>query len=107
MVYVIIGVALLFIIVPIIAVLPSARQKEQMRMRAAARKAGIAVELTSIEDPEPAQDKYISPTGRALEPVLKTAAWRVQRDRGRGWRELPPVAWCGVRRATGWDRPPT
>ena len=51
MVYVLIGVILLAIIVPIISVLPSARQKERMQMRMVARAAGVSVELTSIDDP--------------------------------------------------------
>lgn len=72
-------------------------------MRAAARNEGVAVELTSIDDPNPVQDKYLSPTGRALPPALKTAAWRVQRKRETGWRSLPPIHWCGVRRQSGWD----
>jgi len=94
MVYLIIGLALLFIIVPIIAVLPSARQKERMQMRNIARQAGVSVDLTSIEDPNPKQDKYISNTGRPLPPDLKVTAWRVQRKRERNWRQLPEVNWC-------------
>ena len=93
MAYLIIVVALIFIIVPIIAVLPSARQKEQMRMRNLARQAGVSVDLTSIDDPNPEQDKYITPAGRAIPPVLKVIAWRYQRRRSGGWRRMPEVTW--------------
>ncbi|MBL6690982.1 MAG: hypothetical protein ISP91_11365 [Pseudomonadales bacterium] len=94
MVYLIIGLALLFIIVPIVAVLPSARQKERMQMRTIARQSGVSVDLTSIEDPNPRQDKYVTHTGRRIPPKLKVTAWRVQRKRERDWRQLPEVNWC-------------
>ncbi len=97
MVYLIIGLVLLFIIVPIVAVLPSARQKERMQMRMIARQAGVSVELTSITDPNPKQEKYISPTGRPIPPDLKVTAWRYQRRREGNWRELPEVNWCAQR----------
>lgn len=94
MVYVLIGVILLAIIVPIISVLPSARQKERMQMRMVARAAGVSVELTSIDDPNPKQDKYIAYTGKPLPAVLKVVAYRLQRKRERDWRQLPRVSWC-------------
>ena len=94
MAYLIIAAALLFIIVPIIGVLPSARQKAQMTMRNVARGAGVTVEITVIEDPNPDQEKYISNLGRKLEPKLNVAGWRLQRRRDRDWRQLPRVDWC-------------
>lgn len=94
MVYVLIGVILIAIIVPIISVLPSARQKERMQMRMVARAAGVSVELTSIDDPNPKQDKYISYTGKRIPAVLKVVAYRLQRKRERDWRRLPRVSWC-------------
>jgi hypothetical protein len=92
--YVIIGVVLLLIIAPIISVLPSARQKARMVMRQAAMAAGVAVELTSIDDPNPKQDKYIGNTGKAIPPVLKVVGYRLQRKRVRDWRQLPVVEWA-------------
>ncbi|MFT7219580.1 MAG: hypothetical protein ACI8Z1_001195 [Candidatus Azotimanducaceae bacterium] len=103
MVYVIIGVAMLFIIVPIIAVLPNPRQKAQMRMRAAARARGVAVELTQIDDPVPVQEKYISPTGQAMPPILKTAAYRFPRKRPADRRSLTTVEWKGISGRNGWE----
>lgn len=94
MAYVLIGVILIAIIVPIISVLPSARQKERMQMRMNARAAGVSVELTSIDDPNPKQDKYITYTGKRIPAVLKVVAYRLQRKRKSGWRQLPEVSWC-------------
>jgi hypothetical protein len=93
-VYVLIGVILLAIIVPILLVLPSTRQKERMQMRMIARAAGVSVELTSIDDPNPKQDKYITYTGKRIPAVLKVVAYRLQRKREREWRQLPKVSWC-------------
>ena len=66
MIYIIIGLVLLLIAAPIIAVLPSKRQKEQMKLRQQAMAQGISVELTSIDDPIPEQKKYITGTGKQL-----------------------------------------
>jgi hypothetical protein len=92
--YVIVAVVLLLVIVPIFSVLPNARQRGQMAMRNAARSAGVSVELTSIADPNPDQDKYTSHIGKKIDPILKVAAYRVQRRRERDWRQLPQVNWC-------------
>ena len=97
MVYVLIGAILLAIIVPIISVLPSVRQKERMQMRMVARAAGVSVELTSIDDPNPKQDKYIAYTGKPIPAVLKVVAYRFQRKRERDWRHFPKVSWCLLR----------
>ena len=94
MAYVLIGIILIAIIVPIISVLPSARQKERMQMRMIAREAGVSVELTSIDDPNPKQDKYIAYTGKRIPAVLKIVAYRLQRKRQSDWRHLPKVSWC-------------
>lgn len=94
MAYVLIGVILIAIIVPIISVLPSARLKERMQMRMIARAAGVSVELTSIDDPNPKQDKYIAYTGKRIPAVLKVVAYRLQRKRQSDWRHLPRVSWC-------------
>ena len=94
MVYVFIVAILVAIIVPIISVLPSARQKERMQMRMIARTAGVSVELTSIDDPNPRQQKYIGYTGKRIPAVLKVVAYRLQRKRERDWRHLPKVSWC-------------
>lgn len=109
MVYVLIGVALLFVIVPIIAVLPSARQKTQMKMRTAAREVGVQVELTTIDDPNPDQDKYTSHIGKKLPTRLNVAAYRLQRKREQDWRQLPEVNWSLYRdleKSWHWRSPP-
>ena len=99
MAYLIIGFVLLLIIAPIFAILPSSRQKEQMRLRKQAMDQGISVELTRIEDPIPRQDKYLSSTGRRLEPVLAVAAYRIARPKPSEWRISPQIKWDLERRA--------
>ena len=99
---------MLAIIVPIFSVLPSARQRQQMAMRMAARRDGVSVELTTITDPNPNQDKYISHIGKKIEPNLKVAAYRLQRRRASDWRQLPQVNWCLKKDLAGawhWQAP--
>lgn len=104
MVYLIIGLVLLIIIVPIFSVLPSRRQREQMAMRKAAREAGVSVELTSIDDPNPDQEKYISHIGKKIPAKLKVAGYRIQRRRVGDWRRLPSVNWCLKKKLEdGWQ----
>ncbi len=89
MAYVLICVVLALILLPVIRILPSRRQKEQMAMRRVAMAAGVAVQLTTIDDPDPRQEKYLSHTGKALAPRLKVVAWRCPR------RQLPASGdWC-------------
>jgi len=98
MVYVGIAIVLLLIIAPIIAILPSKRQKEQMAMRRMAMSAGLSVELTRIADPDPDPEKYLSNTGKPLARVMPAVAYRLSRRRPPNWRQVPQVDWCLVRR---------
>ncbi|HAK52538.1 MAG TPA: hypothetical protein DCM54_11645 [Gammaproteobacteria bacterium] len=109
MVYIIIGTVLLLIIAPIVAVLPSARQKQQMAMRRQAMGLGVNVEITSITDPIPKQEKYLSSTGKQLEPNLSVTAYRVARKMPQSWRKIPLVNWTIERRVAseGDDLPGT
>ncbi|MGI9323368.1 MAG: hypothetical protein ACR2PJ_07285 [Pseudomonadales bacterium] len=93
MTYLIIGAILLLVLLPALSILPSARQRQQMKMRRQAMEAGIAVELTSIADPNPDQEKYVSSTGKAIAPELQLACYRLQRPRAGDWRRLPTVDW--------------
>lgn len=93
MAYVIIGIVLLLIIAPILAILPNARQKAQMAKRQQAMKQGVRVELTHLEDPDPDPGKYLSNTGRPLERKLAVAAYRIQRPRSVNWRQYPSSDW--------------
>lgn len=99
MVYVFIGIVILLIIAPIIAVLPSKRQKEQMVLRKKAMGQGVSIEFVSIEDPDPDPDKYVSNTGKPLERVIQVVAYRLLRPTPSEWREVPRIDWCAVRRA--------
>jgi len=97
MVYLGIAFVVLLIVAPIIALLPSARQKEQMALRKAARERGLRTELTTIEDPDPDPGKYRSVTGKELPRELKCIAYRRPRPRPAGWRWLPAMEWAVVR----------
>ena len=80
MAYIIIAVVLMLVLAPIVSVLPSARQRAQMKMRDAARQAGVSVDITFIDDPNPKQGKYVSGvTGKALPAKLEVACYRLPR----------------------------
>lgn len=76
MVYLFIGLVMLMIIAPIVSILPGKSQKQIMAVRRAAMARGISVELTTIEDPNPDQDKYRTSTGKALPATLQLAAYK-------------------------------
>jgi len=84
---------LALIIGPILVLLPSPRQKEQTAFRSEAKSRGISVELCSIEDPDPDPDRYLSATGKRLEPVIKCIAYRVARKRPLHWRRVARINW--------------
>jgi len=67
-------------------------------MRRMAMSAGLSVELTRIEDPDPDPEKYLSNTGKPLERVMQAVAYRFPRPRPPNWRRVPQVNWCVVRR---------
>lgn len=107
--WIIIGVILIVIVVPLFSILPSRRQKEQMVMRNAARRVGVSVELREIDDPNPNQDKYLSHIGKKIPARVKLAGYRIQRHRAGGWRRLPKVEWCVQRSLDGswrWQADP-
>ena len=93
MTYVVIGLVLLIIIAPIFAILPSARQKEQMKIRKSAMGRGVSVEMSRIQDPIPKQDKYFSNTGQPLDPILLVMAYKMPRPRPKEWRLNPKIDW--------------
>ena len=99
--YLFIAIILLAIVLPIFSVLPSGRQRKQMNMRQAARAAGVSVELTTIDDPNPEQDKYISQTGRVIPARLKVVGYRIQRPRQNDWRQLSEIQWSLKRNLDG------
>lgn len=101
LVYLIIVLVILAIVVPIFSVLPSARQRQQMKMRQAARAAGVSVDLMMIDDPNPEQDKYIAHTGRNIPARLKVVGYRIQRRRQKGWHQLPEIQWSLKRKLDG------
>ena len=98
MVYLIVIIAVLMVVGPVIAILPSKRQKEQMAMRRIAMARGLSVQLVNIEDPDPAPGEYLTNTGKPLEPVMKAMAYRIARRRPSDWRLVPQVDWCVIRK---------
>jgi hypothetical protein len=101
---------LCLIIGPILLILPSPRQKEQMAFRREAMNRAITVELSTIDDIDPDPEKYLSSLGKALPRVIKCIAYRHSRKRPAEWRRLPRVNWKLVRRTgndnrlpAGWD----
>jgi hypothetical protein len=94
MAYVIIIIILLIIIGPILSLLPSKRQKQQIAMRKAAMDAGVSVALTRIDDPDPDPEQYLSNTGKPLERVMAVVAYRRFRPRPDRWRQRPEIAWA-------------
>lgn len=97
MAYLIIIVVLLVIAAPILAVLPSPRDKARMVKRRQAMGVGVGVTMTSIEDPDPDIKKYRSSTGKPLPRKLSIAAYRLSRPKllGRGNKREP--SWAVVR----------
>ena len=96
--YLIVVGILLMIVAPIMAVLPTPSQRKKMALRKAAMSLGINVEITSIDDPDPLQAKYLSSSGKQLPPILKVVAYRVQYVRPMEWNSPPRRNWVIERR---------
>ncbi len=103
MIYLGIAFVVLLIVAPIIALLPSAQQREQMALRRRAMSAGVRTELTTIDDPNPEAERYITVTGKRLEQKLKCIAYRLPRERPWNWRDLQPMKWSMSRGPDGWQ----
>jgi len=104
--YLLIGLALCMIIGPAFMLLPSKRQKEQMSLRSQARAAGLQVELTRIDDPDPEPGKYTSLTGKPLDPILACIAYRIPRKKLSDWRKQRVVHWKVARKRGAANTPP-
>jgi len=76
MTYLFIGLVLMMIIGPIIAILPSRSQKQIMQLRQSMMNRGVSVQLTEIDDPNPNQSKYQTSAGRQLPAKMKVAAYK-------------------------------
>ena len=99
--YLLIVVVILLIVASLFSILPSARQRQQLKMRQAARLAGVSVDLMTIDDPNPNQDKYISHIGHAIPARLKVVAYRIKRIRRPEWHLLPDIQWRMERQLDG------
>lgn len=97
--YLIIALAVAFIVAPIFAILPSKRQKAAMLLRRKASGDGLRVDITRIDDPVPKQEKYLSNYGKPLAPNLTIPAYRRSRPRAEGRHQNVSVGWAVERRA--------
>ena len=93
MVWIVIAGILFLIIGPILVLLPSPRQREQMGLRRIAMAGGISVSLSAIDDPDPDLKKYTSALGKPLQPVIKCIAYQLRRKRSDDWRRTPHIYW--------------
>jgi hypothetical protein len=96
MVYLLIAIVILMIAAPIMAVLPSKRDKARMQKRRLAMGRGIGVEMTNIEDPDLDPDKYRSSTGKPLARRLSVVAYRLQRRKAAGQSERQEARWLAL-----------
>ena len=92
--YFIVVAILLVIITPILSVLPSSRQRKQMRLRKVAMSLGINIEITSIDDPDPLQEKYLSSSGKQLAAVIPVIAYRLALAKSKARDSFPRVNWA-------------
>ena len=92
MIYALMILILLLVIAPVIAIMPTAKQKAQMKKRRLAMAAGIRVDLTLIDDPDPNPEKYLSSTGQPLERKLRITAYRLYRKHPLGGASMP-ISW--------------
>ena len=95
--YLIVILVLFFIVAPIISILPSKQQKQQMAFRQTARAAGVSVGLVKIEDPDSDRDKYLSSTGRPLPRDLACVAYRRPRKKSHSKTAMPMPSWMLLR----------
>lgn len=106
MTYILIGLVLLFVVVPIISILPNEEQRALMKMRKIAMGRGIGVELTTIPDHAAQVGKRVSGSGRPMRPVLKVAAYRRYRKRPQSRHDLPAISWSVFKGPKGDDALP-
>ena len=103
MTYFLIGLVVLLVVVPVISILPDAKQRAVMKVRNAAMSRGVGVELTHIPDHAAEAVKRVSGSGRSLSPVLKVAAYRRYRKRPQSRHDLTAISWSLLRVAKGDD----
>ena len=99
--YLIVIFILLLVLAPIVSILPSKRQKQQMNFRRDARAAGVTVALVTIEDPDSDKEKYLSATGRPLPRDLKCVAYRKPREKEQNRIGTKMPDWVLVRDKSG------
>ena len=82
------------ILAPVLAILPNAKQRDQLKKRKIAMAHGVRVQLTHIEDPDQDPSKYLSNTGKSLDRKLPTVAYRLARPRSKKWHDEVVNEWA-------------
>ena len=81
--YLLVAALLLVVVLPILAVLPSPRERAQARMRLAAREAGLAVRLATLPTQPPSRSKrprQLMAYTAQRPPAASGASWRLERQ---------------------------
>ncbi len=93
MIWLLIVFILALVVGPILYLMPSPRQKEQIAFRNEARSRGISVKISTIEDPHPQLNNYLSATGKSLQPVINCIAYSMSRKKPVHWQSLEVIEW--------------
>ncbi len=123
MVWIIIGVVLVAAVGPIFWLLPSKRDRLQSDMRAAARQAGLAVEVAALPKVDARAEERVSAGGKARDATIDCVAYRLALPRRmpnapawlllkadrenrylKGWTTLSPPSRLPARQATYWQQ---
>lgn len=121
MVWIVLGIVLVAAIGPVFRLLPSRRDRAQGELRAAARRAGLTVELATVPKVDAASEERVSAGGKPREAKIDCAAYRlplphrmatapswflVRSDRENryleGWTTLSPPRRLPARQAAYW-----
>ena len=77
MTWIIIVLVLAMIIGPVMYLVPSAKDKRLTALRAAARKVGLTVQITSVAKLDPADQERVSAGGRTRQPRVACTAYQL------------------------------
>ena len=108
MTWVIIAVALIIVAGPVFWLLPSPRERRKALLRTEARRAGLVVELASLDKPDATPAERVSAGGVRRQPKVWCAAYRLALpappEDGRSWLLRKTSADTGDRVVPGWLR---
>ena len=108
MTWVIIAVALVAVGGPVFWLLPSPRERRKALLRTEARRAGLVVELASLDKPDATPAERVSAGGVRRQPKVWCAAYRLALPEplgdGRGWLLRKTSAGAEEQVVPGWLR---